>query len=164
MAMFKSKDDDDAMFDGGTDRMNTIIGKDTTISGTVEVTGTLRVDGVLKGDVNVSDTIAVGPTGTVEANVKTKNAVVSGAVKGNIHASERVELQAKANITGDLVTKSLVIEQGALFHGNCNMKQAATTSTPATAAVPPRTEMARPEGLRLSIPTKAPTETVEKTR
>ena len=164
MAMFKSKEDDDAMFDGGTDRMNTIIGKDTTISGTIEVTGTLRVDGVLKGDVNVSDTIAVGPTGTVEANVKTKNAVVSGAVKGNIHATERVELQAKANITGDLVTKSLVIEQGALFHGNCNMKLAGVAPTPSQAASQGRPDVVRPEGLRLSIPTKAPTETVEKTR
>lgn len=164
MAMFKSKEDDDAMFDGGMDKMNTIIGKDTTISGTVEVTGTLRVDGVLKGDVNVSDTIAVGPTGTVEANVKTKNAVVSGAVKGNIHATERVELQAKANITGDLVTKSLVIEQGALFHGNCNMKLAGVSPTGSPATSQPRPEVARPEGLRLPIPTKAPTETVEKVR
>jgi len=162
MAMFKSKDDDAAMFEGGSDRMNTIIGKDTVVTGTVEVTGTLRVDGVVKGDINVSDTVAVGPTGTVEANVRTKNAVVSGAVKGNIHASERVELQAKANITGDLVTKSLVIEQGALFHGNCNMKQA--VAPPPIAASIPRSEAIRPEGLRLSMPAKPPVETVEKTR
>jgi cytoskeletal protein CcmA (bactofilin family) len=110
------------MLEAGGDKVNTIIGKDTTFSGTLEVAGTLRVDGVLKGEVNVTDTIAIGPTGEVDANVKTKNAVISGSVKGNIHASEKVELQAKANISGDLVTKSLVIEQGAIFHGNCNMK------------------------------------------
>ena len=156
--MFKSKDDETAMYDGGTDKMNTIVGKDTTFSGTLDVTGTLRVDGVVKGDVNVSDTIAIGPTGTVEANVKTKNAVVSGSVNGNIHATERIELQAKANIAGDLITKSLVIEQGALFHGHCNMKQ-----------IPPLPQSplsmpSKPEGLRLPIPPKAPLETVEKIR
>ena len=118
MAMFKTREDGTAIIEGGGENMNTIIGKDTSISGTLEVSGTLRVDGVVKGEVNVSDTIAIGPTGRVEANVKTKNAVISGALKGNIHAAERVELQAKANIMGDLVTKSLVIEQGAVFHGN----------------------------------------------
>jgi cytoskeletal protein CcmA (bactofilin family) len=155
--MFKSKDEDAAIFDGGSNNMNTIVGKDTTISGTMEVSGTLRVDGVVKGDVIVSDTVAVGPTGMVEANVKTKIAVVSGAVKGNIHATERIELQAKANITGDLVTKALVIEQGALFHGNCNMKQNTTPNVPGMAQ--------RPEAARMPVPpAKAVPEVADKTR
>ena len=156
--MFKSKDDDTAGFDAGGDKMNTIIGKDTVISGMIEVTGTLRVDGVAKGDVKVSDTITVGPTGSVEANVQTKNAVVSGAVTGNIHASERVELQAKANITGDLITKSLVIEQGAVFHGNCNMKQVPNSPAAMTSQAP------RTDNLRMSMPPKAQPELAEKPR
>jgi cytoskeletal protein CcmA (bactofilin family) len=130
MAMFKTREDGTAILDGGGENMNTIIGKDTTISGTLEVSGTLRVDGAVKGEVNVSDTIAIGPTGRVDANVKTKNAVISGSLKGNIHATERIELQAKANITGDLVTKSLVIEQGAVFHGNCKMNVQQGMGTP----------------------------------
>lgn len=130
MAAFGKRDDDPGMVEAGGDKVNTIIGKDTTFSGNLEVSGTLRVDGVLKGEVNVTDTIAIGPTGEVDANVKTKNAVISGSVKGNIHATEKVELQAKANITGDLVTKSLVIEQGAVFHGNCNMKGSGQPQAP----------------------------------
>lgn len=156
--MFKSKDEDAAIFDGGSSNMNTIIGKDTVISGTCEVSGTLRVDGVVKGEVIVSDTVAVGPTGSVEANVQTKNAVISGAVKGNIHASERIELQAKANITGDLVTKSLVIEQGAVFHGNCNMKQAPGAPNMAGMAQ-------KPDAMRMPVPpAKAVPEVADKTR
>lgn len=158
MAMFKGKDEDAAIFDGGSSNMNTIIGKDTTISGTMEVSGTLRVDGVVKGDVIVSDTVAVGPTGSVEANVQTKIAVVSGGVRGNIHASERIELQAKANITGDLVTKSLVIEQGAVFHGNCNMKQA--PQAPNLTGI-----TQKPEAMRMPVPpAKAVPEVADKTR
>jgi cytoskeletal protein CcmA (bactofilin family) len=124
----------------------------------MEVSGTLRVDGIVKGDVIVSDTVAVGPTGSVEANVQTKIAVVSGGVRGNIHASERIELQAKANITGDLVTKSLVIEQGAVFHGNCNMKQA-----PQTPNLTGQTQ--KPEVMRMPVPpAKAVPEVADKTR
>jgi cytoskeletal protein CcmA (bactofilin family) len=112
----------------------------------------------LKGDVNVSDTVAVGPTGQVDANVKTKNAVISGSVKGNIHATEKVELQAKANITGDLTTKALVIEQGAVFHGNCNMQAVSTTGAGSTGAGS-RPEVNRPQGQP-----KAQLETTEKVR
>ena len=154
MAVFRPKDDDAGMPDTGGDKVNTLIGKDTVFTGTLQVAGTLRVDGVLKGEVTVSDTIAIGPTGEVDANVKTKNAIVSGAVKGNIYATERIELQAKADISGDLTTKSLVIEQGAVFHGNCNMK------TPASQAqTGPRTEQPKS-----TIQTKASLETAEKTR
>ena len=152
--MFKSREDGTAIIEGGGENMNTLIGKDTTISGTLDVSGTLRVDGVVKGEVNVSDTIAIGPTGRVDANVKTKNAVVSGSLKGNIHASERIELQAKANITGDLVTKSLVIEQGAIFHGNCKMNQALSGTA----------QPAKSESLPLQSPSKAPAPVAEKTR
>jgi cytoskeletal protein CcmA (bactofilin family) len=155
MAVFKQREDDPVINEAGGNKVNTIIGKDTTFSGNLEVSGTLRVDGVLKGEVNVSDTIAIGPTGQIDANVKTKNAVVSGSVKGNIHATEKVELQAKANITGDLVTKSLVIEQGAVFHGNCNMKQTANEGVPG--AKPPENKPA-------AIQPKAPPQTTEKVR
>jgi cytoskeletal protein CcmA (bactofilin family) len=154
MAVFRPKDEDAGMPDTGGDKVNTLIGKDTVFTGTLQVAGTLRVDGVLKGEVSVSDTIAIGPTGEVDANVKTKNAIVSGSVKGNIYATERIELQAKADISGDLTTKSLVIEQGAVFHGNCNMK------TPASQAPSgPRTEQPKS-----TIQTKASLETAEKTR
>ncbi|MBI5867420.1 MAG: polymer-forming cytoskeletal protein [candidate division Zixibacteria bacterium] len=154
MAVFRPKDEESGMSEAGGDKVNTLIGKDTVFTGTLQVAGTLRVDGVLKGEVSVSDTIAIGPTGEVDANVKTKNAVVSGTVKGNIYATERVELQAKADISGDLTTKSLVIEQGAVFHGNCNMK---TPNVPTSSGQ-------RVDPSKSTLQTKAPLETAEKTR
>ncbi len=102
--------------------MNTIIGKDSVITGTIDVKGPLRVDGKIKGQVNCSDTVTVGIGGELEAEVNCRNASISGKVMGNIIATEKVELQAKAEIDGDLKTKSLVIEQGAIFSGSCHMK------------------------------------------
>jgi cytoskeletal protein CcmA (bactofilin family) len=102
--------------------MNTLIGKDSVITGTIDIKGPLRIDGRIKGQVNSTDTVTVGAGGEVEAELNCKVATISGRVNGNIIASEKVELQAKAEITGDLKTKSLVIEQGAIFCGSCNMK------------------------------------------
>ncbi|MDZ4722577.1 MAG: polymer-forming cytoskeletal protein [candidate division Zixibacteria bacterium] len=102
--------------------MNTIIGKDTIITGTVDIKGALRVDGTVKGKIICSDCVTVGATGFVEADIESVSAVVAGRMTGNIVASDKIELQAKCEMDGDLKTKSLVIEQGAVFCGSCNMK------------------------------------------
>jgi len=110
-------------------KMNTIIGKDAIITGTIDVKGPLRVDGKVKGRVVSSDNVTVGNGGELEAEIDCRTATIAGRVDGNIIALERVELQAKAEITGDLKTKSLVIEQGAIFCGSCNMKEAGMSDT-----------------------------------
>ncbi|MBU8933854.1 MAG: polymer-forming cytoskeletal protein [candidate division Zixibacteria bacterium] len=102
--------------------MNTIIGKDTVITGTVDVKGALRVDGSVKGKIICSDCVTVGSTGIVEAEVESKTAIVAGKMHGDIVTTEKIELQTNCEMDGDLRTKSLVIEQGALFCGACNMK------------------------------------------
>jgi cytoskeletal protein CcmA (bactofilin family) len=104
-------------------KMNTIIGKDSVITGTIDIKGPLRIDGKVKGQIISSDTVTVGAEGHLEAEIKCRNATIAGRVDGNVIASEKVELQAKAEIAGDLKTKSLVIEQGAIFCGSCNMKE-----------------------------------------
>ena len=48
--------------------------------------------------------------------------IVAGTVVGNIRTSDKIEMQAKAKVLGDVSTKNIVIEQGAIFHGSCQMK------------------------------------------
>lgn len=103
--------------------MNTIIGKDTVFSGTLDVKGALRVDGTVKGKILCSDCVTVGATGVVEAEIEADSAIIAGRMIGNIDTVEKIELQAKCEMEGDLKTKSLVIEQGAVFCGACNMKE-----------------------------------------
>ena len=104
------------------ENLSTIIGKDSLFTGTLEVKGTLLVDGKIKGKIISDETVSVGPTGEVEADIEAKTVTVAGVVVGNIHTSEKTEMQTKAKVMGDIVTKSIVIEQGAIFHGSCNMK------------------------------------------
>ncbi|MCX6826122.1 MAG: polymer-forming cytoskeletal protein [candidate division Zixibacteria bacterium] len=103
--------------------MNTIIGKDTVFTGTLDVTGAIRIDGTVKGRVVCSDTVTVGTGGYVEADIEALSIVVAGKVVGNLTASEKIELQTKSDVEGDLKTKSLVVEEGAIFCGACRMKE-----------------------------------------
>ena len=105
--------------------MNTIIGKDTIITGTLDIKGALRVDGTVKGKILCTDCVTVGASGLVEADIESETAVVAGKMHGNVFARDKIELQAKCEMEGDIKAKSLVIEQGAVFCGACNMKDRA---------------------------------------
>jgi len=106
--------------------MNTIIGKDAVFTGTLDIKGSVRVDGTVKGKIICSDTVTVGSGGLVEADIESQTAVVAGKLVGNVVASDKIELQAKSDMEGDIKTKSLVVEQGAIFCGGCQMKDGKT--------------------------------------
>ena len=104
------------------ENLSTIIAKDSVFTGDMEVKGTLRIDGRIKGRIICDETVSIGATGEVEAEIDAKIVIVAGTVVGNIRTSEKIEMQAKAKVMGDVSTKNIVIEQGAIFHGSCQMK------------------------------------------
>ncbi len=108
--------------DKGEAGLNTIIGKGTVIEGTVQVEGEIRIDGTVKGRISGAESVTVGSEGSVEADLNTKLAVIGGTVTGNVSASEKIELQSKGVVEGEITTKNLTVEEGAIFHGKCNMK------------------------------------------
>lgn len=102
-------------------RLNSILGKGCKFKGTVEVEGTLRIDCEFEGVVNCPDTLVVGKTGVVKADINVKNAVIGGKVIGNINATNKIELQSGSHIEGDIQTHRLVIDEGVFFEGSCKM-------------------------------------------
>jgi cytoskeletal protein CcmA (bactofilin family) len=98
-----------------------ILGAGSQFEGKVTTQGTLRVEGELIGEAECRDTLEVGKTGIVRANLNVKEAVIAGKVFGNIRASSRIELQSGSHLEGDIVTKRLVIDEGVFFEGNCKM-------------------------------------------
>ncbi|MBN1129164.1 MAG: polymer-forming cytoskeletal protein, partial [Chitinispirillaceae bacterium] len=98
-------------------------GEGASFEGTVVVPHGIRIDGQFKGKIEASEMLTVGNSGVAEADIKAKSIIIGGKVSGNIFAAERVELEAKASFIGDLNTRDLVINEGALFHGKCSMKE-----------------------------------------
>ena len=101
--------------------VNTIIGEGTTLKGDVKVEGSVQVDGDFDGTIEASDTLVVGETGKVEGDATVANAVIGGKMYGNVFASGKIELQRGSQLLGDIKTRGLVIEDGVVFQGNCQM-------------------------------------------
>ena len=87
--------------------VQTFISEGTQILGDIKVEHDLRVDGFLKGTVD---------------QVKVRSATVAGQILGNLHAQEKIVLEPKSTLVGDLQTRELVINEGAVFQGNCSMQ------------------------------------------
>ena len=53
------------------------------------------------------------------------NAVIAGAVAGKVDVQGKLELLSIAKVHADLTVGTLVIEEGAVFIGNCTTRQSA---------------------------------------
>jgi cytoskeletal protein CcmA (bactofilin family) len=87
--------------------------------GHLSFAGAVAMNGKFRGELFSADTLFLGAEGDLESEVQVTVAIISGQVKGNITARERIELSPTARIFGNIVTPVLVLEEGALFDGQC---------------------------------------------
>lgn len=106
---------------GANKGLYTMIGEGTMFEGKISAPHSIRIDGTAKGKIETTETITVGETGIIEADIRAKSAIIGGRVIGNLIVDDRVELEAKASLVGDLKTRNLIINEGCVFHGNCAM-------------------------------------------
>jgi cytoskeletal protein CcmA (bactofilin family) len=97
------------------------LGEGTDFKGILTFEGTVRVDGQLEGEVYTKDTLIVGESATVNAEINVHTIVISGVVRGNINATGKIEVHRPGKLFGNVKTPSLFIEEGVIFEGNCTM-------------------------------------------
>lgn len=96
-----------------------IIANGTTIKGSIDSASDTRLAGRLEGNVTVRGTVAITENGALIGSVLAENINISGSVEGEITASEKVTLTSSANVEGTIRADQLVIEEGAIFNGEC---------------------------------------------
>ncbi len=96
--------------------------KGCKINGKVSFEGPARIDGQVEGEISGSDTIVIGESAVVNAQVRAETVVIAGKVAGDVVAGQRVEIRPSARVVGNLTTPVLVIHEGALFKGHCSMQ------------------------------------------
>ena len=103
------------------EKVDTVIGKDTEIKGTVSGSVTIRIDGRIEGEINVEGDVVVGETGKIVADISARNVTAAGEITGNINASGKLEIVEKGKVRGDIKVISLVISDGGIFDGKSEM-------------------------------------------
>ncbi len=125
-------------------RLSGFVGHGTTLTGETQFHAMLRVDGHLIGTVTSdSGTLIIGTNGQVDANIIVAAAMVNGTVNGDIYATEKLHLGRTARVMGNIQSPRLIVEEGAILEGSCNMLKARETQE--EEAVAAAAELEQPE-------------------
>ncbi len=102
----------------GTDAF---LGKGSQISGKVVLSGTGRIEGKVEGEIAAQDTLVIGESAIVNAQVSGETIVIHGRVTGDVTARQKLELRSGSKVAGNISAPRLIVEEGAVFEGNCKM-------------------------------------------
>jgi cytoskeletal protein CcmA (bactofilin family) len=101
---------------------NTIIGSSIVIDGAVTGEEDLTIEGTVKGRIELKADLYVEESGTVEADVATRNVTISGQLTGDVVVTDKAEITEGGQVIGDIRAPRLVIADGAVFKGNIEME------------------------------------------
>jgi cytoskeletal protein CcmA (bactofilin family) len=101
--------------------INTVIGEETNIRGTIHTQRSIRIEGVFEGEINSQGEVYVGEKSKIKADIIAKTVIVAGEVTGNIEAVSGLQIQKTGKVYGDISGDQLIIEEGAIYKGKVNM-------------------------------------------
>jgi cytoskeletal protein CcmA (bactofilin family) len=108
------------MAPGTNEAFESRVGKGTKISGKLHFRGPVKIEGEAEGEIT-GDEILIAPGASVTARIAASRVTVAGVMSGEIVARERVEVLPTARLKCTISTPSLVLQEGALFDGDCKM-------------------------------------------
>tara|TARA_Y100001936_G_scaffold81674_1_gene80240 strand:+ start:4513 stop:4941 length:429 start_codon:yes stop_codon:yes gene_type:complete len=97
------------------------MGEDTVFNGSLNFDGTVRIDGKFEGKVTTEDTLIIGETGHLMAEINAGTVICMGRVEGTIVASKKVEIHSTSKVLGNIKSPAIDIELGGILDGNCDM-------------------------------------------
>jgi len=91
------------------------------ITGKISFESPARIDGEVDGEINAKDSLTIGESAVVTAQISTASVSVAGKVSGDIVATKRIEIRASAKVNGNITAPLLSVHEGALFEGHCSI-------------------------------------------
>lgn len=105
-----------------------VLNSDVSVVGTLNFTDDLLIDGSVEGEIFSDGVLTVGTNASIQAEIKTKSAIIHGKVTGNVTVTDRVELSSTAELVGDVVAATLAVQAGAVFIGRSTVGNVAGMS------------------------------------
>jgi cytoskeletal protein CcmA (bactofilin family) len=114
-----------------TATIDTIISSGTLFEGTLSSKEGIRIEGIVRGRIDCDASLVIGTTGKVDAEIVAESLLIAGEVTGStITAKKHLEITASGKVYGDISTAKILIGQGAVFEGKCQMISQSDVSDP----------------------------------
>ena len=102
-------------------KISSIIGADMVVEGNIKAKDTIRVEGGVTGNVETEGALIISATGRVKGNVKGSRIVIGGVLEGDLVSNGKTEVISTGKVIGNMHTKSLIVDENAVFQGQCIM-------------------------------------------
>ncbi len=115
----------------------TLIGPSIVVKGDILGDEDVLVEGQVEGKIELKqNSITIGTSGKVKADLHGRIVTVEGRVDGNVFAREQAVVRPSGTVHGNIASPRVVLEDGAKFKGSIDMdsKEAARPAAPAPAA------------------------------
>ncbi|MDH5757624.1 MAG: polymer-forming cytoskeletal protein [Nitrospinota bacterium] len=103
------------------EKLDSFFSEGTVLRGTLKFKGILRFDGDFEGSIQSPDTLIIGETGKVRADVKTGKLFNFGDLTGNVKSEFKIHLYTSSQLHGDIEAPFVVMDEGSRFEGKCVM-------------------------------------------
>jgi cytoskeletal protein CcmA (bactofilin family) len=120
----------------GSGSLTAFIDQGSEFEGKLSFKDTVRIDGKFRGEIASENSLIVGESGEIDAEIHSKTVSISGTVHGNVIALDKVVLHKTAQVHGDIEAPSLVVEEGAKVSGKITMPGSAGKNSGNLKAVP----------------------------
>lgn len=99
----------------------TVFNKNTEFYGDLSFKKSLQINGRFEGEITSGNFLVIGEEAFVKANIKADTVIIKGTVHGNVEAVNRLEIHTGGKLYGNIRTKKLMISDGVVFEGKCEM-------------------------------------------
>ena len=96
------------------------------INGKLWFEGDTLIDGQVDGEIIAKESLVIGESALVRAQIKANSIVIAGKASGDINASQRLEILSSARVTGNVASPVLIVHEGAMLEGKCSMQPQGT--------------------------------------
>jgi cytoskeletal protein CcmA (bactofilin family) len=101
--------------------ISTVFNKNTEFSGNLSFKKSLQINGKFEGEISSGTYLVVGEEAVIKANIKADTVIIKGTVYGNVEAASKLELHANGKLYVNIRTRKLMISDGVVFEGKCEM-------------------------------------------
>lgn len=100
-----------------------VIGSSISIQGDLSGEEDLTIHGRVDGKIDVKgNSVTIGESGRVKADVYGKTIIVEGQVDGNLYGGDQIILRSSGHVRGNLTAPRVALEDGAQFKGAIDME------------------------------------------
>lgn len=102
-------------------RFGYLLGKEETAENPLHIKGLLKIEGTFEGEISGPETLIIGESANLNAQIRAGTLVCKGMLKGKAKASKKIEIHQTGRVLANVSTPSLEIAEGGIFKGKCHM-------------------------------------------